>query len=222
MSKIKKAARPPRSPVPVVAASYTYALEQLYTDQDRDWVIDAIPAVLAWVPGTSKAKSMQPFVFLVERTVAGGPMQLVKFDLSWNVTSLQAQDATVVERAHRWRTGKTVQREHVTELAAYGLTFVAMSVLMPGTRVKAMPKGSAPDILFDITPGAIRGVETAGRAEGGRAKLAEIRNGTPATARRPASRGKAPQLKARSDIAEAHLSLWCAAPRVALMEQVKP
>ena len=128
---------------PVVAASYLYALEQLYTDQDRDWVIDAIPAVLAWLPGTSKANATQPFVFLVEHTVAGGPMRLVQIDLSWNVASLQAQDATVEERALRWRTGRTVQREHVTELAAYGLTFVAMSVLMPGTRVKAMPTGSS-------------------------------------------------------------------------------
>jgi hypothetical protein len=28
----------------------TYALEQLFKDQDRDWVTDTIAPVLAWVP----------------------------------------------------------------------------------------------------------------------------------------------------------------------------
>jgi hypothetical protein len=223
MSRGKKVStRPPKPAAPIETAPRAYALEQLYADQDRDWVIDAIPAVLAWVPGTSKAKSTQPFAFLVEHTVAGGPMALVTIELRWNLASLKAQDATVEERAHRLRTGKTVQREHVTELAAYGLTFVAMSVLMPGTRVKHMRKGLPPDILFDVTPGAVRGLETAGRSTGGRAKLVEIRSGVSATGKRPASLGKAAQLNARSDVAEAHLSLWCAAPRIAIIEQVKP
>ncbi|WP_441286828.1 hypothetical protein ACSRUE_31525 [Sorangium sp. KYC3313] len=222
MSKTRKASHPRARKTPVATASHAYALEQLYTDQDRDWVIDAIPAVLAWVPGTSKARSTQPFAFLVEHTVAGAPMQLVAIELRWNVASLQAQDATVADRAHRLRTGRTVQREHVTELAAYGLTFVAMSVLMPGTRIKHMRKGLPPDILFDVTPGAVRGVETAGRSTGGRSKLIEVRNGAPATTNPATSLGKLSQLKARSDVAEAHLSLWCASPRIAIMEQVKP
>jgi hypothetical protein len=93
---------------------------------------------------------------------------------------------------------------------------------MPGTRVKHMRKGSAPDILFDITPGALRGVETAGRSTGGRSKLIAIRDGVPATKRRAAEPGKAAQLRARSDVVEAHLSLWCASPRIAIMERVKP
>jgi hypothetical protein len=222
MSKARKAVSPPKPAAKVAVVSHAYALEQLYTDQDRDWVIDAIPAVLAWVPSRSKGRSAAPFTFLVEHTVAGGPMQLVTIDLRWNVASLKVQDATVAERAHRLRTGKTVQREHVTELAAYGLTFVAMAVLMPGTRIKHMRKGLPPDILFDVTPGALRGVETAGRSTGGRARLTEVRNGAPATTNRRAAPGKASQLKARSDVAEAHLSLWCAAPRIAIVEQVKP
>jgi hypothetical protein len=222
MSKARKAkkAAPVRPPAP--PATIAYALERLYLDQDRDWVIDAIPAVLAWVPGTSKARSAQPFRFAIEHTPAGGPMQIIAIDLTWDVAALKAQDATVEERAERLRTGKTVQREHVTELAAYGLAFVAISALMPGTRVKHMRKGLPPDILFDITPNALRGVETAGRATGGRVKLVAIRDGVPATNRRAATIGKSPQLKARSDVAEAHLSLWCASPRIAIMEQVKP
>src|SRR4051794_5240803 len=46
---------------PAVLATQTYALEQLYQDQDRDWVIGAIPAVLAWVPGGGRRR--QPYVF---------------------------------------------------------------------------------------------------------------------------------------------------------------
>lgn len=151
------------------AATHAYALQQLYVDQDRDWVIDPIPAVLTWISGTSNAEPARPFSFLVDHKVGGGPTRLVRIDLTWTLADLRAQDATVAERADRMCTGKTAQREHVTELAAYGLTFVAMSVLMPGTRIKHMRKGLAPDILFDVTPGALRGVEAAGRATGGRA-----------------------------------------------------
>jgi hypothetical protein len=222
MSKARKASKTAPAKPPAPATTIAYALEQLYLDQDRDWVIDAISAVLAWVPETSKARSRQPFRFAVEHTIAGGPMRIIEIDLTWDLALLKAQDATVEERAGRLCTGKTVQREHVTELAAYGLTFLAISALMPGTRVKHMRKGLPPDILFDITPNALRGVETAGRATGGRAQLVTIRDGAPATNRRAATLGKAPQLRARSDVAEAHLSLWCASPRIAIMEQVKP
>lgn len=222
MSRPKKTATPPKPITALPAATHAYVLQQLYVDQDRDWVIDVIPAVLAWMPGTSNAGSAQPFSFLVDHKVGVGPTRLVKIDLAWTLADLQAQDPSVAERADRMCTGKTAQREHVTELAAYGLTFVAMSVLMPGTRIKHMRKGLAPDILFDVTPGALRGVEAAGRATGGRAALLTIRNGGPATKTTVATKGKAAQLMARSDVAEAHLSLWCAAPQVAIMEQVKP
>ena len=29
-----------------------YPLDQLYIDQDPDWVVDTVPAMLAWLPGT--------------------------------------------------------------------------------------------------------------------------------------------------------------------------
>jgi len=35
----------------------SYALEQLFVDQDRDWVIDTIAPVIAWVPGVSGKRS---------------------------------------------------------------------------------------------------------------------------------------------------------------------
>ncbi|WP_437290223.1 hypothetical protein [Sorangium sp. So ce406] len=110
----------------------------------------------------------------------------------------------------------------MTELAAYGLTFVAISTLMPGRRVKTMRKGSAPDILFDVTPGALRGIEAAGRATGGRSALLMVRDGMASGSKARTRSGKASELRARRDIAEVHLSLWCASPRVSMMEQVKP
>ncbi len=195
-----------------------YALEQLFVDQDRDWVTDTIAPVLAWVPGKSQGKAVQPFRFQVERIVDGSTIVL-PIALGWDLSALTKLVPGLPDHVRRLRQGRTVQREHLTELAAYGLTFVAISLIMPGRRVKAMRKGSAPDILFDLTPGALRGVEAAGRATGGRAALRRLRDGTPS---RPANRGKAAQLRARSDIAEVYLSLWCASPRLGIMERVKP
>jgi hypothetical protein len=35
-------------------------------------------------------------------------------------------------------------------------------------------------------------------------------------------RGKRAELLGRADVVEAHLSLWCAAPRISMLMQVKP
>lgn len=85
-----------------------------------------------------------------------------------------------------------------------------------------MQMGVAPDILFDVTPAALRGVETAGRSTGGQSALKVVRNGSPATKTKPATPGKASKLAARPDLVEVHLSLWCASPRISIMEQLKP
>jgi hypothetical protein len=191
-----------------------YALEQLFVDQDRDWVIETVPAVLAWVPGKSKQRRQQPFRFAVEHTPSKAT-ETVHLDLTWSETKLEQLVPGVGDHARRLREGRSAQREHVTQLAAYGLTFVAISVLMPGRRVKAMLAGAAPDILLDDTPGALRGVETAGRATGGRAALLVVRDG------RAGAPGKAPALLARTDLAEIHLSLWCASPRISMMERLQ-
>jgi hypothetical protein len=193
-----------------------YALEQLFIDQDHDWVVDTIAAVLAWVPGTSKKKTNQPFRFELDHT-RNHTTSKALIDLSWDVAKLELLLPNVKDHARRLRAGKSAQREHVTELAAYGLTFVAISALMPGRRVVGMQQGTAPDILFDVTPGALRGVETAGRKKGGQNAFKVIRNGSG-----PAKPGKVPTLLARPDLAEVHLSLWCATPRISIMEQLKP
>jgi hypothetical protein len=198
-----------------------YALEQLFVDQERDWVVDTIPAVLAWVPGRSKKKIQQPFRFDVEHTRSEN-VSMAHIDLRWDRAELERLVPGLREHARRLQEGRSVQREHVTELAAYGLTFVAISTLMPGRRVKTMRMGFAPDIILDESPGAVRGVETAGRKAGGRKALLVVRDGVPARDGKVGATGKAAQLLARTDLAEVHLSLWCASPRIGIMEQLKP
>jgi hypothetical protein len=186
-----------------------YALEQLFRDQEYDWVADAVAPVLAWVPGQTRASRNQPFRFEVEHIIRRKTSKLF-IDLSWNEKALEVLKPGVLEHSRRLRTERSVQREHVVELAAYGLTLVAISIFLPGRRVISFRKGSAPDILLDVTPNALRGVEVAGRSRGGRASLKSI------------GRAKATQLASRPDLAEVHLSLWCASPRITIMEQLKP
>jgi len=199
----------------------SYELQQLFVDQDHDWVVDTIAAVLAWVPGSTRRQRQQPFSFLVAH-IRQQTTTMEQIELSWDEAKLEQFVPRVREHAQRLRTKKSVQREHVTELATYGLTFVAISVLMPGRRVVGMQLGAAPDILFDVTPGALRGVESAGRTRGGQSAFKAIRNGSRTATNASGRVGKAAPLLARPDLAEVHLSLWCATPRISIMEQLKP
>jgi len=115
------------------------------------------------------------------------------------------------------RSRKTADREHLVELAAYGLALVRISIWMPGRRAITFREGLPPDILFDDTDGAVRGVEASGRTSGGFGALRVVLEGT-----KEAPGGKRAQLTDRSDVAEAHVSLWCGEPPVALLLQVKP
>ena len=87
---------------------------------------------------------------------------------------------------------------------------------MPGRRVISFREGLPPDILFDDTDGAVRGVEAAGRTRGGFGALRIVLEG------KKGAPGKRAQLAARTDVAEAHVSLWCIAPPVSMLLQVKP
>ncbi|MCP3135831.1 hypothetical protein [Pyxidicoccus xibeiensis] len=196
-----------------------YPLERLYAGQDFDWVVDTVPGVLAWVPGSAKQRHQQPFRFMVHHESAPGQRaESVQLSLRWDLQQLSVHDRSVKERAARMRAGRTAHREHDTELAAYGLALVAVSVFLPGRRVVSMRKGLPPDLLLDVTPGALRGVEVAGRSRGGSRVLEELRRGN----EREGAPGKQPLLLARADVVEAHLSLWCASPHVAVMAKVKP
>lgn len=200
--------------MPIARPSYRYALEQLYVDQPAEFVCDTIPAVLAWVPAATKAGSRQPFAFELE--VAMKDRASATLALGWSVAALAVWDPLVEDRARWLRDGRSPHREHVAEVAAYGLAMVAISVLFPGRRVVAWNRWSAPDILFDETPGALRGVEVAGRSQGGRGALRVVCEGSKTTP------GKRAALRDGPDVVEAYLSLWCSRPRVSMMVQVKP
>ncbi len=172
---------------------------------------DCIAPLLAWLPQGGAT----PLVVAVEhRTV--NRSEDVTLTTSWSLPTLQGLIPGLSDHTRRLRKATSPQREHVTELASYALAFVAISALMPGRRVVRFHKGYAPDLLFDITPTALKGVEVAGRTSGGRAALRAVRDGS------KSQPGKAPQLRAEPTIVEAHLSLWCATPCVGLWEQVKP
>jgi hypothetical protein len=197
-----------------------YALEDLYRDQPRDYVIDAIPALLAWV--TRHSASVQPVGacdFAVDwKSNTTGVTSQLNLKIAWDVERLVAEDQGLLDRVRRLKTGQTVDREHVTENAAYGLAFVAISAFLPGQKVMSMRLGLPPDILFDVTPNALRGVEVAGRTSGGRYALNRVQSGD-GSKENP---GKESQLRLRGDIAEAYLSLWCRTPSVGLLQKVKP
>lgn len=143
------------------------------------------------------------------RTSDAAPEEL-ELALRWRIGALEEHDRDLRSRITRLRSGRTVDRERIAETAAYGLALVAISVFMPGRRVVGMRKGLPPDFLFDDTPTALRGVEVAGRSSGGFAALRAVRA------------EKTPKLLATACIAEAHLSLWCAEPRVGELCMVKP
>lgn len=188
-----------------------YALEDLYRHQDFDFVVDAIPHVLAWLQSSGEGVEQESLTFRLTWTAGDGaePREM-EIAIRWSIGALEQHDADLRLRIERLRSGRTVKREQVTQYAAYGLALVAISLFFPERRVVSMPEFEAPDFLLDATPGALRGVEVAGRSSGGFSVLRAVRL------------EKSPKLIARRDIAEVHLSLWSADPRVSELTQVKP
>jgi hypothetical protein len=173
------------------------------------------PYLLAWLADVQGEQREYEFSVDVTRPAAGIPSEEV-LALTWDFQQLAKRDGTLRQRVRRMRSGRTPHREHVTEVAAYGLALVAISVFLPGRRVVAWARHVAPDLLLDATPTARRGVEVAGRARGGRAALRAISEGSGSVP------GKALLLREDPEIAEAWLSLWCGSPAVAAMMHVKP
>lgn len=193
----------------------TYALERLYDDQVADLVVDTIPALLAWLPvPATPGETSCTYKLRLDR--GAGRAVDEQLALSWDQGALVARDPALPARTRRMREGTSAQREHVTELAAYALALVGISVWMPGRRAVAWSKRTRPDLVLDATMGAVRGVEVAGRTSGGLAALRVVLEGS------KKERGKRAELRELSDVVEAHVSLWCARPAVAMMVQVKP
>jgi hypothetical protein len=169
--------------------NYTYALEQLYTDQDADLVHDALAALISWLE--PEDKSLKHTFTLREHRPAGDvDHQLV---VSWDIKELAARDPGLPDDVRRYRKSKTLHMEDQTKCAAYGLAFVAVSCILQ-RRVINVSLWRPPDLLLDETPGFLRGVEVAGRSSKGYAALKQALDGTAKTAKTLAQPGKRAQL----------------------------
>lgn len=187
---------------------WAYKLEQLYEDQDPDYVRDAIPHLICWLRA---GDSSDPHTFELREQTKAGPVdhQMV---VSWDLSKLVERDPQLREDIRRFQNGKTLMSEDHPKYAAYGLALVAISCFL-GARVVGMSYFRAPDLLLSTAPGALRGVEVAGRSSKGYAAFAQAIDGPS---------GKRARLLALTDVVEAYLSLWCPEPKVSVWQKVKP
>jgi hypothetical protein len=193
---------------------WDYRLEQLYVDQDPDFVVDAVPHLLTWLDPEGKSGAHR---FELRETSPAGDVNHA-LQVSWSIAELEKQDPTLGKTLIRFQLGKTLNIEKHTEFAAYGLAMVAISCVLKRRIVGRVP-WLAPDLLLDRTPGALRGVEVAGRRSNGYAALKQTAEGS---SRKNPKDGKRAQLIAKQDVVEAYLSLWCCDPTVSIWAKVKP
>lgn len=189
----------------------TYQLEKLYDDQDPNYALETIPHLICWLEG---GDGPEGHVFELSEQTLGGVI-LHELTIAWDLRQLIARDPKLNEHLQRFRSGKTLTMEDRPKFAAYGLALIAISCLLR-RRVVNVAFYRPPDLLLSTVPGALCGVEVAGRSSNGYSALRQTIEGA------SGKPGKRAQLLARSDVAEAYLSLWCSAPRVSVWEQVKP
>ena len=60
----------------------------LFRSQDRDWVIETIAPVLAWVPGETRPMKPPPFRFEVDHTTSAATTKIT-IDLGWDEATLE-------------------------------------------------------------------------------------------------------------------------------------
>lgn len=176
-----------------------YDLAALFVDQPEWFAHDTIPHLLAWLGDPSP-----PVVFKLE--APGVPARLT---LRWSRPALRARMPSLDDEVRRLARGESPQVEQVPQYGAYALAGVIASAVLR-RRAVAFSRWGPPDILFDATPGALRGVEVAGRSGGGLATL------------RALARTKTEDARGRPDVAEAWLSLWCKLPRMSLLLRAHP
>lgn len=190
---------------------WAYKLEQLYEDQEPEYVLDTIPHLICWLDSKSKQSDHRFEV----REQSNGKSITHELTITWDVGTLAKRDPRLEADILRFHEGKTLTCEDRPKYAAYGLALIAVSCLLR-RRIVDVSFYRAPDFLLDATTGALRGVEVAGRTSKGYAALAQTLDGT------SGKPGKRAQIKSQQDVVEAYVSLWCSDPRVSVWEQVKP
>lgn len=180
-------------------APYEYDLGRLFVDQPDWFARETVPHTLAWLGAPT-----EPLRFSL--LVAGAASELT---LRWSREAIAPHLPDLDASVGRLIEGRSIHAEQVPQYGAYGLAGVVASVVL-GVRVLRLSVWSAPDLVFDGTPGALRGIEVAGRSHRGAAGLREL------------AEEKAPPLRDAPGVAEAWLSLWCTAPAVSLLLKVRP
>ncbi|MFO0610849.1 MAG: hypothetical protein U0324_47240 [Polyangiales bacterium] len=179
---------------------YAYDLERLFVDQPDWFARETVPHTLAWL-GAPKGP-LRFSLLLADGRASELTVRWSREELTTRLPDLEASVARLLE-------GRSIHAEQVPQYGAYGLAGVVASAVL-GVRVLRLSAWAAPDLVFDNTPGALRGIEVAGRSHRGAAGLREL------------AEEKAPPLRSAPGVMEAWLSLWCTTPTVSLLLKVRP
>lgn len=187
-------------------ADYTYALEQLFCDQEPRIVRHYVAPLLSW---HYRRKLVQPVNFHI---MEYGQIQnnVHSLSLTWDMERLRKSNGHLDDDLEGYikRDGPDCERH--AEKAAMCLGFIYASVILQ-KRIQKINIQAAPDLLYDVNPISLRGIEVAGRGSGGLSKLMRVRN----------SPEKYRGLHDNTTVVEAYLSLWCCRPAVSHWEKVK-
>lgn len=175
------------------AAPIRYDLADIFRDQPMWFGRETIPPMLAWL-----GEPTPPLRFLLRQGRAETPLEL-----HWRTTALRDAIPGLDDEVARLVSRRSVRLEQIPQYGAYALAGVLASAILE-RKVVSLGQWVAPDLLFDETPGALCGVEVAGRSTGGLRELNKL------------GAQKSVSMASRDDVAEAWISLWCATPRVSL------
>jgi hypothetical protein len=210
---------------------YSYNIEDLFNHQDKDYCEELIAPLISWLDPSGTA--VQPITIKISD---GNWKESDELKISWNTGTLIPLSSYIEDQIRKYRTGKTVNKEHHVELAAYGLAMIAASCII-NKRIIDLLNKVAPDFIYERINGKIKGIEVAGRSSGGYPALRVVALGpkrgkkgkcfhkhspSKGTIKRKSKKGKIHSLKKNDGISEAYLSLWSALPWVSYLNKVKP
>lgn len=141
-----------------------YDLVDLFKDQPEWFGRETIPHLLAWLRDVRS-----PAAFRLQRTDAPE----TRLELRWMTASLTTHVPRLGEEVRRLAEGRSVQVEQIPQYGAYALAGVVASAILQ-RRVVSLRTWQPPDLLFDDTPGSLRGIEVAGRSSKGLAGLRRL------------------------------------------------